>query len=243
MNTFNFMWTNRSEVFALTLEHLVIVGVSILIAAAIGLPLGVLMTRKPGLSRPILTFANVVQTIPSLALFGFLIPVPFIGGIGVRTAIVALVLYSLLPILRNTVTGIQQVDPAVLEAATGMGMTARQRLRLVELPLALPVILAGVRVAAVVSVGTATIAAAIGAGGLGTYVFRGLATVDTRLILAGAIPAALLALTVDGLLGAVQKSSHPGRAMLRLAVVAGLAIGVALLARAPAGARSIVVGS
>src|SRR6266568_7084930 len=118
MNIVNFMWTNRSEVFALTLEHLVIVGVSILIAAAIGLPLGILMTRKTGLSRPILTFANVVQTIPSLALFGFLIPVPFIGGIGVRTAIVALVLYSLLPILRNTVTGIQYVDPAVLEAAT-----------------------------------------------------------------------------------------------------------------------------
>ena len=159
------------------------------LAVAIGVPLGIALAGRPRLARPVLVLANLAQTIPSLALFGFLIPVPFIGGIGVRTAIVALVLYSLLPILRNTVTGIQQVDPAVLEAATGMGMTPRQRLRLVELPLALPVILAGVRVAAVVSVGTATIAAAIGAGGLGEYIFRGLSMVDTTTILAGAVPA------------------------------------------------------
>src|SRR6266704_6169990 len=182
MNIVNFMWTNRSEVFALTLEHLVIVGVSILIAAAIGLPLGVLMTRKPGLSRPILTFANVVQTIPSLALFGFLIPLPFIGGIGARTAIVALVLYALLPIVRNTYEGVAGVDPAVREAGRGMGMTDWQLLTQVELPLGFGVILAGVRVATVVSVGTATIAAAIGAGGLGVYIFRGVAVVDDTLI-------------------------------------------------------------
>jgi len=238
-----FLAERRSELLLLTRQHVLLVLVSVGLAVAIGVPLGLVLARRPRLARPVLALANLAQTIPSLALFGFLIPVPFIGGIGVRTAIVALVLYSLLPILRNTVTGIQQVDPAVLEAATGMGMTPGQRLRLVELPLALPVILAGVRVAAVVSVGTATIAAAIGAGGLGTYVFRGLATVDTRLILAGAIPTAILALTADGLLGAVQKSSHPGRAMVRLAVVAGLALGVALLARSPAGARPVVVGS
>ncbi|PYQ05135.1 MAG: hypothetical protein DMF83_16220, partial [Acidobacteria bacterium] len=172
-----FLAERRSELLLLTGQHVLLVLVSAGIAVAIGVPLGIALARRPRLARPVLALANLAQTIPSLALFGFLIPVPFIGGIGVRTAIVALVLYSLLPILRNTVTGIQQVDPAVLEAATGMGMTARQRLRLVELPLALPVILAGVRVAAVVSVGTATIAAAIGAGGLGTYVFRGLATV------------------------------------------------------------------
>jgi len=238
-----FLAERRSELLLLTGQHVLLVLVSAGLAVAIGVPLGIVLARRPRLARPVLGLANLAQTIPSLALFGFLIPVPFIGGIGVRTAIVALVLYSLLPILRNTVTGIQQVDPAVLEAATGMGMTPGQRMRLVELPLALPVILAGVRVAAVVSVGTATIAAAIGAGGLGTYVFRGLATVDTRLILAGAIPAALLALTADGLLGAVQKSSHPGRAAALLAVIAAGAIALALLARSPAGARPVVVGS
>ena len=205
MNTFNFMWTNRSEVFALTLEHLVIVGVSILIAAAIGLPLGVFMTRKPGLSRPILTFANVVQTIPSLALFGFLIPIPFIGGIGVRTAIVALVLYSLLPIIRNTFIGISGVDPAIRVAGRGMGMTGGQLLWKVEIPLAMGVIFAGVRVATVIGVGVATIAAAVGAGGLGMFIFRGVSMVDSRLILAGAIPAAALALIADFGLGAVEK--------------------------------------
>ena len=205
MNIFNFMWTNRSEVFALTLEHLVIVGVSILIAAAIGLPLGILMTRKPGLSRPILTFANVVQTIPSLALFGFLIPIPFIGGIGVRTAIVALVLYSLLPIIRNTFIGISGVDPAIREAGRGMGMTGGQLLWKVEIPLAMGVIFAGVRVATVIGVGVATIAAAVGAGGLGMFIFRGVSMVDSRLILAGAIPAAALALIADFGLGAIEK--------------------------------------
>src|SRR5438445_5049102 len=181
------------------------VAISIVIAAGIGLPLGIFMTRKPRMSRPILAFANVVQTIPSLALFGFLIPLPFIGGIGATTAIVALVVYALLPIVRNTYTGIAGVDPAVREAGRGMGMTDWQLLTQVELPLGLGVILAGVRVATVVSVGTATIAAAIGAGGLGVYIFRGVAVVDDTLILAGALPAALMALAADALFGLAER--------------------------------------
>ena len=227
---------------ALIGQHLVLVLVSTGIAAAIGLPLGIAMARRPRLARALLGVAGLLQTIPSLALFGFLIPLPFIGGIGARTAIVALVLYALLPVLRNTYTGILQVDRAVVEAATGMGMTPSQRLRMVELPLALPVILAGLRIAAVVSVGTATIAAAVGAGGLGTYVFRGIATLDTRLILAGAIPAALLALLTDALLGAVEKSRRPGRAAGLLAAGAALVAALAFLAT---GARqqAVVVGS
>lgn len=179
--------------------------VSTAIAVAIGVPLGVALTRRPRLARPVLGFANVVQTIPSLALFGFLIPLPFIGGIGARTAIAALVVYALLPILRNTHAGISSVDPAVIESAIGIGMTPRQRLRLVELPLALPVVLAGVRIATVVSIGLATIAAAIGAGGLGVLIYRGVAIVDHRLILAGAVPAALLALAADAGLGLAER--------------------------------------
>jgi osmoprotectant transport system permease protein len=146
-----------------------------------------------------------MQTIPSLALFGFLIPIPWIGGIGNRTAVVALVLYAMLPILRNTYAGILSVDPAVVEAGRGMGMTDLERLRLIEVPLALPTILAGVRIATVVSVGLATIAAAVGAGGLGNYIFRGLSMVDSRLILAGAIPAAALAVAADALLGGLER--------------------------------------
>jgi osmoprotectant transport system permease protein len=238
-----FLAERREELLSLTGQHLVLVLVSVAIAVVLGIPLGIAMTRSPRLARALLGLAGLAQTIPSLALFGFLIPVPFLGGIGARTAIVALVLYALLPILRNTYTGIRQVDPAVVEAATGLGMTEGQRLRLVELPLALPVILAGVRIAAVVSVGTATIAAAIGAGGLGTYVFRGLATVDTRLVLAGAIPAAILALLVDALLGRLEKSARPGRAAAILAAaVAIVAILAAFLSRIPA-ERPIVVGS
>jgi osmoprotectant transport system permease protein len=200
-----YFWARRAEILALTGEHLVLVLVSTFLAVAIGVPLGVALTRRPRLARPVLGFANVVQTIPSLALFGFLIPMPFIGGIGARTAIAALVVYALLPILRNTYTGIRSVDPAIIEAATGIGMTPRQRLRSVELPLALPVVLAGVRIATVVSIGLATIAAAIGAGGLGVLIYRGVAIVDHRLILAGAVPAALLALAADAGLGAVEK--------------------------------------
>lgn len=236
------MIERREELLRLTLEHLVLAVLATSSAVAIGLPLGIAMTRRPRLARGLLAVANLCQTVPSLALFGFLIPVPFIGGIGARTAVVALVLYALLPILRNTYTGIREVNPAVVEAATGMGMTAWERLRLVELPLALPVILAGVRIATVVSVGTATIAAAIGAGGLGTYVFRGIATVDTRLILAGALPSALLALLADGLLGVVERSPRPGRAAGVLALVAASAVGLSLLAQ---GGREapVVVGS
>src|SRR5690349_6313089 len=175
------------------------------VAIVIGVPLGIALTRRPGWRGPVLGLANVFQTIPSLALFGFLIPLPFLGGIGARTAIVALVLYALLPIVRNTYTGIAGVDPAVREAGRGMGMTDGELLRLVELPLASSVILAGIRVATVVGVGTATIAAAIGAGGLGVYIFRGVAMVNDTLILAGAVPAALLALAADALLGWIER--------------------------------------
>jgi osmoprotectant transport system permease protein len=201
----SYFWERRTEILALTGEHLVLVLLSTLIAVAIGVPLGVALTRRPRLAKPILGFANVVQTIPSLALFGFLIPLPLIGGIGARTAIAALVVYALLPILQNTYTGVLSVDPAVIEAATGIGMTPRQRLRSVELPLALPVVLAGVRIATVVSIGLATIAAAIGAGGLGVLIYRGVAIVDHRLILAGAVPAALLALSADAGIGFVER--------------------------------------
>jgi osmoprotectant transport system permease protein len=157
------------------------------------------------MKRWVMGAANVIQTVPSLALFGFLIPIPLIGGIGSRSAIVALTLYALLPILRNTFTGITGVDRAVIEVARGMGMTDRQILWQVEIPLSLEVILAGVRVATVISVGVATIAAAIGAGGLGTYIFRGVAMVDSQVILAGAIPAALLALLADFSLGWAER--------------------------------------
>jgi osmoprotectant transport system permease protein len=200
-----FYLSNAREVLGLLGQHVLLVLVSTAIAVAIGVPVGILLTRRPSWRRPVLGLANVFQTIPSLALFGFLIPLPFLGGIGARTAIVALVAYALLPIVRNTYTGIVGIDPAIREAGRGMGMTDGELLRLVELPLAASVILAGIRVATVVGVGTATIAAAIGAGGLGVYIFRGVAVVDDRLILAGALPAALLALAADGLLGLVER--------------------------------------
>ena len=186
-------------------QHLFLVFTAIAIAILIGIPLGILITRKPALSRPVLGFANAIQTMPSLAIFGFLIPVPFIGGIGPRTAIVALILYSLLPIIRNTYLGIMGVDPAIREAGMGMGMTDRQLFMQVEIPLALGVILGGVRLATVIGVGLATIAAAIGAGGLGEFIFRGVAIVDSQLILAGAIPAAIMALTADFAIGLVER--------------------------------------
>lgn len=221
MSVFSFMWDHRIEVAQLTLEHLILVVLSMLIAAGIGFPLGILMTRKPRLSHPILTFANVVQTIPSLALFGFLIPLPFIGGIGARSAIVALVLYSLLPIIQNTFTGISGVDPAIREAGRGMGMTDGQLLWRVEIPLGMGVIFAGIRVATVLCVGIATIAAAIGAGGLGMFIFRGVSMVDSRVILAGAIPAAVLALVADFGLGALEKKFS--RLLCLVLIVASLA--------------------
>jgi osmoprotectant transport system permease protein len=200
-----FYLDNSREALGLLGQHIYLVLLSTVIAVAIAVPLGVLLTRRERWRAPVLGLANVFQTIPSLALFGFLIPLPLLGGIGARTAIVALVVYSLLPIVRNTYTGITGIDPAVREAARGMGMTDGELLRLVELPLAAGVILAGIRVATVVAVGTATIAAAIGAGGLGVYIFRGVAVVDDTLILAGALPAALLALAADGLLGRVER--------------------------------------
>ena len=201
----SYFWERRAEILQLTGEHLLLVAISTALAVFVGVPLGLALARRPRLARPVLGFAGVVQTIPSLALFGLLIPLPLLGGIGARTAIVALVVYALLPILRNTYAGIRSVDPAIVEAATGLGMTTGQRLWLVELPLALPVVLAGVRIATVVSIGLATIAAAIGAGGLGVLIYRGIATVDNRLILAGALPAAILALAADGLLGWIER--------------------------------------
>ena len=185
------------DILDLTLEHLFLVILSMAIAAAIAIPGGILLTRRIFLQRWVLGFANIMQTVPSLALFGFLIPLPFLGGIGKHTAIVALVLYALLPILRNTLTGILNVDPAVRESAIAMGMTDSQLLWEVELPLATRTILAGLRIATVTTIGTATIAAAIGGGGLGVFIFRGLASVDTTLLLAGAVPAALIALAAD----------------------------------------------
>ncbi len=193
------------EILFRTGEHLVLVTVAIAIATLVGIPLGILTTRQPKLAQPILTLANAIQTIPSLAIFGFLISVPFLGGIGKVPAIIALTLYALLPLIRNTHTGITTIDPAIREAGRGMGMTDWQLLLMVELPLALSIIMSGVRVATVICVGIATIASAIGGGGLGVFIFRGIATVNNQLILAGAIPAAAIALTFDFVLGWLEK--------------------------------------
>lgn len=209
MNVFGFILQNHAEVLELTLEHLWMVVASTLLAVIVGIPLGILISRRPGWNKPVLGSANIIQTIPSLALFGFLLPVPWIGARAERLAILALTLYALLPMIRNTYAGIKGVDPSVVEAGRGMGMTDRQLLFQVELPLALSVIIAGVRVATVISVGLATIAAAIGAGGLGEYIFRGLAMVNNQLILAGAIPAALLALLADVTLGWLERRISP----------------------------------
>ena len=209
MNLWQFMWQNHAEVFELTLEHLWLVVIATGLAVLLGIPLGILITRQPWLDKPILGGANIIQTIPSLALFGFLLPAPWIGARADRLAILALMMYALLPLIRNTYTGIKGVDPAVVEAGRGMGLTDRQLLFQVELPLALGVIIAGVRVATVISVGLATIAAAIGAGGLGEYIFRGLAMVNNSVILAGAIPAALMALAADIGLGWLERKLSP----------------------------------
>ena len=198
-----------NDILSLTAEHIELVLISMLLAIALGVPLGVLLTRQKQVRRWLLGLASVLQTIPSLALFGFLIPIPFIGGIGKRTVIVALVLYALLPILRNTFVGLTGVDSAVRESAVAMGMTDSQILRQVEFPLAAPTILAGIRVATVATIGTATIAAAIGGGGLGVFIFRGVASVDTIQILAGALPAAIIALLADGGLGWIERKLSP----------------------------------
>ena len=201
---FDFLYKNRGQIASLTLEHLWLVGIAIAFAVIVGVPLGILVSRSAWLRKPVLGGTNVLQTIPSLALFGFLLPVPWLGARAERLAIVALVLYALLPIVRNTFTGIMSVDPAIKEAALGMGMTDTELLARVELPLGAPFILAGVRIATVTAVGVATIAAAVGAGGLGELIFRGVAMVNDQLILAGAIPAALLAIIADLVLGAVE---------------------------------------
>jgi osmoprotectant transport system permease protein len=205
MSVFRFMLQNQRQVLELTLEHLWLVGLSTVLAAVIGIPLGIAISHRSRLDKAVLASANIIQTIPSLALFGFLLPLPWLGERADRLAILALTLYALLPIIRNTYTGIRGVDPAVMEAGRGMGLTESQLLFQVELPLAVSVILSGVRVAVVISVGLATIAAAIGAGGLGEFIFRGLAMVDDRVILAGAIPAAILALAADTGLGWLER--------------------------------------
>ena len=205
MNLLSYLAQYQSQLVARTAEHLGLVVVSMLTAAAIGIPAGIWLTRRPAAERWVLGFANTVQTIPSLALFGFLIPLPFIGGIGPRSAVVALVLYALLPIIRNTYIGISGVDKAVREAAVAMGMTDRQLLRMVELPLAARTIMAGIRVATVTGVGVATIAALIGAGGLGDFIYRGIQTVNPGLLLLGAVPAALMALAADYGLGWIER--------------------------------------
>lgn len=246
MDLVAFIASHREEMATRIGEHVVLVVASTVMAAAIGIPLGIVAARRPLLARPIVAFVNLAQTIPSLALFGFLIPLPLLGGIGTRTALVALTVYAVLPILRGTITGIQAVPAAVVECAVAMGLTPRQVLRQVEWPLALPTIVSGLRVAVVIGVGTATIASAIGAGGLGDYIFRGLAMVDRTVIFAGALPAALLALVADGVLAAAGKLADPRRRSR-----GGVAVLAALVSVVLTGAwwatasksRDIVVGS
>ena len=211
MTPIQFFLRHHQEILQATFEHIWLVGLTMFFAIAIGVPLGILVTRKPWLSKPILSGANIAETIPSLALFGFLLPVPWLGGRADRLAIAALTLYALLPIIRNTSAGITGVDRAVREAARGMGMTDRQILFQVELPLSFSTMLAGIRIATVLTIGIATIAAAVGAGGLGEFIFRGLAMVNDQLILAGAIPAALLALAADFVLGVLERRLRPVR--------------------------------
>lgn len=260
MSFWHFLQQNWPELLDHLREHLWLVFVSSLIAVVIGVPTGILLTRKKSLRSPVLGIANVMQTIPSLALFGFLIPLPFIGGIGARTAIVALVLYSLLPIIRNTVTGILGVDANVREAAVAMGMTEGQVLWQVELPLAMSVMITGVRVALVIAIGVATIAAAVGAGGLGVFIFRGIRQFDNNALLAGAVPAALLALASDFLLGLVERrfATDARRTARTPRLLQGLGVAVAVVAiagfayaawrgvksaPAPTAAGRVVVGS
>src|SRR3984957_4986421 len=200
-----FLTQYGGEIWTLTIEHLWLTGAAMLLATAIAVPVGIWLTRAERWARPVIATANILQTIPSLALFGFLLPLPWLGDRAARIAIAALTAYALLPIVRNTYAGIEGVDPTVLEVAKALGMTSGQRLRKVELPLAAGFILAGLRTATVLAVGIATIAAAVGAGGLGEFIFRGVASVDNRLVLAGAIPAALLAIAADTGLGWIEK--------------------------------------
>ncbi|MPZ19421.1 MAG: ABC transporter permease subunit [Luteitalea sp.] len=249
MGLLTFWVAHRDEVMSALGVHLILVVASTLAAAAIAVPLGIIAARRPRIGAPFMVVANIVQTIPSLALLGFLIPLPLVGGIGPRAAIVALILYGVLPILRTTVTGIQGVDRDVREAAVALGMTPGQLLRQVELPLALPSMMAGVRVATVINVGTATVAAAIGAGGLGEYIFRGLSMVDSTVILAGAVPAAALALAADALLTFVERAVSPRRRRrwtlaAAVTILIALCVGTVLLALPSRSSRAtIVVGS
>src|SRR6266540_2424482 len=201
-----FWRSHAAELWRLIGQHVTLVIVSTAAAVAVGVPVGIMGARRPRIGGPLSVAASIIQTIPSLALFGFLLPLPLVGGIGARTALAALILYALLPIIRTTSAGLRSIDPAILEAADAMGMTPRQRLVQVELPLALPSIIAGIRVAAVIGVGTVTIAAAIGAGGLGEYIYRGLSMVDATVILAGAVPVAALALLVDAVLLILERA-------------------------------------
>jgi len=211
MSVSQFFSQHSNEILQATLEHVWLVGATMVLAIAIGVPLGIVVARRPWLSKPILGSANVAETIPSLALLGFLLPLPWLGDRADRLAIAALTLYALLPIIRNTAAGIAGVDPAIREAARGMGLTGRQILFQVELPLSISTILAGVRVATVLTIGIATVAAAVGAGGLGEFIFRGLAMVNNQLILAGAVPAAILALGADLLIGIMERVLRPAR--------------------------------
>jgi len=239
VNLFTFLAAHRHEFATLVAQHVLLVGASTLAAIAIGVPVGILAARRPRTGAPIVWIANVVQTIPSLAMFGFLLPLPLVGGLGARVAVFVLILYALLPIIRTTVSGIRGVDRVVVEAATALGMTDRQILWQVQLPLALPSIVAGIRVASVIGVGTATIAAAVGAGGLGEYIFRGLSMVDPTVILAGAVPAALLALLVDGTLLWAERSFSRRRGRTRaLSVMAAGAAIIVVAAAATAATRS-----
>src|SRR5438552_9211531 len=244
---FTFWSAHRSELAALLGQHIVLVATATFVAVALGVPLAIFASRRPRLAAPIVAVANVVQTIPSLAMFGFLLPVPLVGGVGARAALSVLILYGLLPIVRTTIAGLRGIDASVRDAGVAMGMTRGELLRQVELPLALPSIVAGVRVAAVVGVGSATIAAAIGAGGLGAYIYRGLSMVDSTVILAGAVPAALLALSVDGgLLWFERRLTHRRRSRSRaglsaVAALAALAIATSVIVTARS-RRAIVVG-
>jgi len=238
MTLVEFWRTHAAEVLVLLRQHVTLVGISTFVAVVAGVPIGILAARRPRAAAPIVWLANVAQTIPSLAMFGFLLPLPFVGGLGARVAIIVLILYALLPIIRTTAAGLRSVDRVLIEAGIALGMTPGQLLRAVEMPLALPSIVAGIRVAAVIGVGTATIAAAVGAGGFGEYIFRGLSMVDPIVILAGAIPSALLALTIDASLTLVERAMGSRRNAGRRAAVAllfvmlaagGVGMGAALL--------------
>ena len=242
-----FIAAHRAEFIARLGEHVVLVLASTAIAAAVGVPLGIVAARRASIAKPIVALANLAQTIPSLALFGFLIPLPLVGGIGTRTALVALTVYAVLPVLRGTITGIQGVPASVIDCAVAMGLTPRQVLTGIEWPLALPSIVSGLRVAVVIGVGTATIASAIGAGGLGDYIFRGLAMVDSTVILAGAVPAALLALACDAALAMAGRVADPRRRSRRgaiaLAVLLSVATATAIWASGFGNRPDVIVGS